>query len=74
MGRGEMDMEAGSFGQPSLNRFRLMGAVVVDDEMNGDIWRYRFLNEVKEFPKLFCTMPVVAPAVFVNLVWPTLLI
>src|SRR5262245_2675403 len=61
-GRREMQMEARMPRAPTVNRWRFVGAVVVEDQVDGQIGRYRGVDRVEELAELDRSMaPVQLP-------------
>jgi len=58
-GRGEVQMEVGTFQQPPANQSRLMGAIVVQDHMHVQAGRDVRLDRIEELPELPRPMPLV---------------
>src|SRR4051794_18007255 len=51
-GRGEMELKTWTFQQPALNGRSLMSTVVVEDQMDVELWRHLRINLIQELTKL----------------------
>ena len=58
----EVQVIARPFGKPSFDRRRLVGGIIVHDQMDIEVGRYRGVDGVEETAKLRCAMAPVAAA------------
>ena len=56
-GRSEMEMETGPFGEPVADQGSLVRSVVVEDQVDVEVFGYGFLDSVEELPELDRAMP-----------------
>ena len=58
----EVEVIARPFGKPGFDRRRLVGGIIVHDQVDIEIGRYRGVDGVEETAKLSCAMAPVAAA------------